>query len=71
MYKRQVTGFDDLPESSWPILSLSSVRFDLNAMARRAAALLARRIEHPEEPFVHERFATTFVERRSVGPARA
>lgn len=65
-----VIGFDDLPESSWPILSLSSVRFDLNAMASRAAALLAERITHPQGPFVHERFPTTFIERGSIGPAR-
>ena len=39
-----ITGFDDLPEASWPLLQLTTVAFDLEAMARRAAGLLVDRL---------------------------
>lgn len=64
-----VTGFDDLPESSWPIISLSTVHFDLQAMATRAAQLVAARVEGPADHPVHEEFETHFVPRGSTGPA--
>ena len=45
-----VVGFDDLPVASWPIVRLTTVAFDLEDMARAAAAMLVRRIEAGEEP---------------------
>ena len=64
-----VVGFDDLPAARWPILQLTTVAFDLDAMARRAASLLVSRIaEGPEEPYRHERFPSRLVERGTLGP---
>jgi LacI family transcriptional regulator len=66
-----VVGFDDLPEAGWPLLQLTTVSFDLDAMARRAAGLLVTRIEEgPGAPFRHERFPSRLVERATLGVAR-
>jgi len=45
-------GFDDLPMASWEAFALSTVRYDLQAMARSAARLLADRLsgQAPDEP---------------------
>ena len=40
-----IVGFDDLPAAGWPLIQLTTVAFDLDAMARRAASLLVDRIE--------------------------
>ncbi|WP_375424499.1 LacI family DNA-binding transcriptional regulator [uncultured Friedmanniella sp.] len=64
-----VVGFDDLPEARWPLLQLTTVAFDLDAMARRAASLLVDRIEEPEAPFTHVRFASRLVERGTLATA--
>lgn len=62
-----VTGFDDLPEAAWPLVDLSTVHFDLQAMARRAVELLSLRIAEPDAHPVFERFPTHFVPRGSTG----
>lgn len=65
-----IAGFDDLPAARWPVLQLTTVAFDLDAMARRAAGLLVSRIESgPDGPYVHERFPSRLVERRTLGVA--
>ncbi|MGI3786728.1 MAG: LacI family DNA-binding transcriptional regulator [Janthinobacterium lividum] len=65
-----ITGFDDLPEASWPLLQLTTVAFDLEAMARRAAGLLVDRLTFgADEPYRHEWFASRLVERATLGPA--
>lgn len=62
-----IVGFDDLPAARWPVLQLTSVAFDLDAMARRAASLLVDRIENgPAAPFRHERFPSALVERATL-----
>jgi LacI family transcriptional regulator len=62
-----VVGFDDLPASRWPLIQLTTVAFDLDAMARRAAQLLVQRIEEgPELPFVHDVFPTHLVLRATL-----
>ena len=48
-----MVGFDDLPAAAWPLVRLTTVAFDLDAMARKAANLLVRRIE-AEEPLPYE-----------------
>ena len=64
-----VTGFDDLPEARWPLLQLTTVAFDLDAMARRAASLLVDRIQDgPLKPYRHEWFPSHLVERGTLGP---
>jgi LacI family transcriptional regulator len=62
-----IVGFDDLPAARWPLLQLTTVAFDLDAMARRAASLLVDRIEGPDAPFRHERFPSRLVERGTLG----
>lgn len=65
-----ITGFDDLPEARWPLLQLTTVAFDLEAMARRAAGLLVDRLAFgPDEPYRHEWFPSHLVERATLGPA--
>ncbi len=62
-----VVGFDDLPPARWPLLQLTTVAFDLDAMARRAAALLVARIEDgPAAPYRHEQFASRLLERGTL-----
>ena len=66
-----VVGFDDLPEAAWPLLQLTTVAFDLEAMARRAARLLVDRLQHGAgEPYRHEWFESHLVERATLGPPR-
>jgi len=66
-----IAGFDDLPAARWPVLQLTTVAFDLDAMARCAAGLLVARIEEgPDAPYRHERFPSRLVERRTLGVAR-
>lgn len=65
-----IAGFDDLPAAGWAMMQLTTVAFDLDAMARRAASLLVRRIEDgPATPYHHERFPSRLVERRTLGAA--
>ena len=62
-----VVGFDDLPASRWPLIQLTTVAFDLDAMARRAAQLMVERISgDPEAPFVHDVFPTRLVRRATL-----
>lgn len=64
-----IIGFDDLPAASWPIIELTTIAYDLIAMAREAAGLITRRIEHPEATVEHIEFPTWFTERRTLGAA--
>lgn len=64
-----IVGYDDLPEASWPVFSLTTVAFDLPGMAARAAQLVADRIAAPERPFEHVEFPSELVVRSSVGAA--
>ncbi|MFT4229257.1 MAG: LacI family DNA-binding transcriptional regulator [Microbacterium sp.] len=61
-----IIGFDDLPEASWPVIDLSTIGYDITGIARAAADLIVRRIEHPDEPFSELRFASSFVPRSTV-----
>lgn len=63
-----VIGFDDLPEASWPIVDLATIGYDITGMARAAADLIVRRIEHPDAERTESRFDSSFVERSTVGP---
>ncbi len=60
-----VVGFDDLPQAAWALVQLTTVNYDLQAMARKAASLLVARIEEPDDPWQHE----SLPER--AGPSRA
>jgi LacI family transcriptional regulator len=65
-----VVGFDDLPAANWALIQLTTVQFDLDAMARRAGSLLVERIEgDPDAPWRHEVFASKLVRRGSLAAA--
>jgi LacI family transcriptional regulator len=66
-----IIGFDDLPAASWPIIELSTIAYDFAEMAREAARLVTRRIEHPDAPIAHVEFPTAFIERRTLAPPAA
>ena len=65
-----MVGFDDLPVAAWPLVRLSTVAFDLDAMARKAASLLVRRIEAEEPaPYEHAVFTSSLVRRQTLAAA--
>jgi len=67
-----VVGFDDLPVASWPIIQLTTVAFDLNAMARAAAGLLVERLEGSAgRPFRTVTFDSRLVQRVTLAAAPA
>ena len=66
-----IIGFDDLPAASWPIIELSTIAYDFAEMAREAARLVTRRIEHSDAPIAHVEFETAFIERRTLAAAAA
>ena len=65
-----MVGFDDLPAAAWPLVRLTTVAFDLDAMARKAASLLVRRIEAEEPlPYEHAVFTSRLVRRGTLAAA--
>jgi len=65
-----IIGFDDLPEASWPIVDLTTIGYDITGMARAAADLIVRRIEHPDAERSEITFASSFVPRSTVAAPR-
>lgn len=66
-----LVGFDDLPEASWPVFSLSTVGFDLNALARTAVDLLFDRIADGEADYRTVELPSYYVHRESLpAPSR-
>lgn len=62
-------GFDDIPPAGWEVLSLTTVRQPMTAMARSAAELLVHRIETKEPvPRRVEVFEPALVLRGTHGP---
>lgn len=65
-----VAGFDDLPTSGWPLVQLSTVAYDLDAVARDAARLVVARAKDPGAEFRHVVHSTRYVARATIGPPR-
>lgn len=61
-----IIGFDDLPSASWPIIRLTTISYDLDAMVRRAADLLIERIEKPDRPVEESAFQSRLVMRDTL-----
>lgn len=40
-----IVGFDNLPIADWPVIRLTTVAYDIDAMARTAGVLLVKRLE--------------------------
>jgi LacI family transcriptional regulator len=65
-----LVGFDDLPTSRWAIVQLSTVAYDLTAMSREAARMVVARVEEGGRGQAQSAvFPTTYVARRTLGPA--
>ena len=65
-----IVGFDDLPSASWPIIRLTTISYDLDAMVRRAADLLIERIESPGRPVEESAFQSRLVMRDTLESSR-
>ncbi len=64
-----VVGFDDLPTARWPLVRLSTVAYDLDAMSRAAAHLLVDRVEGgPGAPARRVVFPTQYLARSTTPP---
>lgn len=65
-----IVGFDDLPTSSWPLVQLTTVAYDLAEMSRAAGRLVVELVSNPEAPFEHVVLSTSLVRRRSLAAPR-
>lgn len=61
-----IVGFDDLPTSSWPLVQLTTVAYDLAAMSREAGRLMVELVTSPAGPLEHVVLPTTLVRRRTL-----
>ena len=66
-----VIGFDDIPMAGWPLVGLTTVRCDLDALARMSVDLLTRQLAGEPVAPVTLRIPVSLVERRTHGPAPA
>lgn len=64
-----VIGFDDIPMASWPLVDLTTVHCDLEALARDAVGLLVADIQEPGRTPVERRVPVSLVLRGTHGPA--
>ena len=65
-----IVGFDDLPTSSWPLVQLTTVAYDLAEMSREAGRLVVDLVSSPEAPFQHVVLPTSLVRRRTLAARR-
>jgi LacI family transcriptional regulator len=65
-----IVGFDDLPTSSWPLVQLTTVAYDLAAMSREAGRLVVDLVSTPDATFEHVVLSTSLVRRRSLARPR-
>jgi LacI family transcriptional regulator len=63
-----IVGFDDLPTSSWPLVQLTTVAYDLAGMSREAARLVVRLVDSPTTAYDHVVLPSHLVRRRTLGP---
>ena len=61
-----VVGFDDLPVAAWPLIRLTTVAYDIDAMARTAGTLLVDRLEGRAGNYVKRTFDTSLVMRDTL-----
>jgi LacI family transcriptional regulator len=66
-----IVGFDDLPTSSWPLVQLTTVAYDLAEMSRAAGRLVVELVTNPKAPFEHVVLSTSLVRRRSLAAPRS
>ena len=66
-----IVGFDDLPTSSWPLVQLTTVAYDLAEMSRVAGRLVVDLIASPDGPFENVVLPSRLVRRRTLAAPRA
>ncbi len=64
-----VIGFDDIPMAGWPLVGLTTVRCDLDTLARMSVDLLTRQFAGEPVAPVTLRIPVSLVERRTHGPS--
>ncbi|MBX3620959.1 MAG: LacI family DNA-binding transcriptional regulator [Rhizobacter sp.] len=64
----RVVGFDDIPLASHAAYGLTTVRQDLDALARQAVVSLVERMAEPDMPARVQELPVCVVERQSTGP---
>jgi len=62
-----IVGFDDLPTSSWPLVQLTTVAYDLAGMSREAARLVVTLVDSPTTAYEHVVLPSHLVRRRTLG----
>jgi LacI family transcriptional regulator len=65
-----IVGFDNLPTSSWPLVQLTTVAYDLAGMSGEAGRLMMDLVGVTDAPFEHVVFPTNLVRRRTLGIPR-
>lgn len=63
-----IIGFDDIPMAGWPLVNLTTVRCDLDELARTAVELLLAGLADPTRPPVELRVPVALVRRGTHGP---
>ena len=66
-----IAGFDDLPTSSWALIRLSTVAYDLDEMSREAARLIVARVEQPDAQPRHTVYPSRYVARATTAQPRS
>lgn len=66
--KLTVIGFDDIPMAAWPLISLTTIHCDLEALAECAVDLLLAQFEEPVQTPVLRRVPVSLVLRATHGP---
>lgn len=64
-----VIGFDDIPMAGWPLIDLTTVHCDLEALARVSVELLQHAMAGPEPLVVERRIPVSLVLRGTHGPS--
>lgn len=64
-----IVGFDDLPVAAWSLVRLTTVAYDLEGMARAAAATLVRRLTNEDAPYERSVFTSKLILRGTLGRA--
>ncbi|MGW3473010.1 LacI family DNA-binding transcriptional regulator [Saccharopolyspora sp. NPDC000995] len=65
-----VVGFDDIPMAGWPLVNLTTIRCDLEELARVSVELLQQTMASPEPLVTKRRVPVSLILRGTHGPRR-
>ena len=66
-----IIGFDDIPMAGWPLVNLTTITCDLDALAQAAVAQLLAEIQGPRRSTAVERIPVTLALRGTHAAPRA